>query len=131
MNSDDLRGRGFVFWTRFNRKSESLVIQTAPEAEGVYAIRRTLPFDRARGGSDILYIGSAFNQVGGLRTRCRQYFHPGSSQSTNKRILALCGDCNDFEISFLTVKSAKGFESDLLHLYEADHGELPPENRRR
>jgi hypothetical protein len=131
MNSADLSSAGFRQWTRFNRSSEKQLLLIAPQQEGVYAIRRRTPFQRRRGTSDIVYVGSAVNRVGGLQTRCRQYFHPGPTQHTNKRILALCGDCDDFEIAFFIVKPAKGMESDLLNRYEVEHGELPPENRRR
>jgi hypothetical protein len=131
MNSNDLAPLGLTRWISFNRASERLLLNEAPREEGVYAIRRRTPFQRKEGTSDILYIGSAVNRVGGLQMRCRQYFHPGPTQHTNKRILALCGDCDDFEISFLAAKLAKGVESELLQRYEDDHGELPPENRRR
>jgi hypothetical protein len=66
--------------------------------------------------------------------RLRQYFHPGWRQATNLRILALVRQSTEFELGFVAVASpakAKALEAELLERYERDHGELPPENRRR
>jgi excinuclease UvrABC nuclease subunit len=99
---------------------------------GVYAVRCCRDYQRVVGTSDILYIGSATNREG-LRKRIYQYFHPGPTQRTNRRILALVGDCTDFEVSFTETKSnpnAKMLEAELLEQYESEHGQLPPENKR-
>jgi excinuclease UvrABC nuclease subunit len=89
-------------------------------------------YQRAVGSSDVLYVGSATNAQG-LKTRLRQYFHPGPTQRTNKRIMALVADCTDFEVAFVETKSipdAKMLEATILEKYERDHGELPPQNLR-
>jgi hypothetical protein len=132
MRSDDLDGHGFGAWHPFNKKSKAALISALPAKHGTYAIRCSKDYGRSRGVSDILYFGSAANH-GGLKNRIRQYFSPGPTQTTNIRILALVGDCSDFQIAFRpaeSVQDAKTHESLLLHLYEQDHGELPPQNRR-
>lgn len=52
----------------------------------------------------------------------------------NLRLLALIGDTAEYELAFVTAASmpeAVMLEATLLDLYEAEHGELPPENKRR
>jgi hypothetical protein len=98
----------------------------------VYVIRRRQDYQRRVGESDILYVGSAVNQQG-LKIRIRQYFHPGPTQRTNKRILALIADSAEFELAYVEAKSipeAKTLEATILDNYERDHAELPPENKR-
>jgi hypothetical protein len=99
----------------------------------VYVIRRRQSYQRRLGESDICYVGSAVNQQG-LKMRIRQYFHPGPTQLTNKRILALVGDSSEFELAFVEGESmpqAKMLEATILDNYERDHAQLPPENKRR
>ena len=132
MNSNDLAKKGFQIWYRFSKETEQSLISILPISTGVYVIRREHPFGRLFGQSDIFYIGSATN-IRGLKGRIRQYFHPGPSQKTNQRILALLESLNDLELSFLECFSpieAKNLEKILLYLYEDEHGELPPLNRR-
>jgi hypothetical protein len=132
MTSDDLAAHGFERWRPFSRAGEYTLLSAAPSAPGVYCMRSIRQnFVRKKRGSDILYIGSAANR-GGLRGRLRQYLHPGHRQPTNLRMLARCGDSDEFEIAFTvttTSDAAKRLEADLLRAFLADHGELPPENR--
>jgi len=68
-----------------------------------------------------------------LKHRLRQYFHPGPTQRTNIRILNLVDGSSNFEVSVAptdSIPDAKFLESMLLGAYEANHGELPPENKR-
>jgi excinuclease UvrABC nuclease subunit len=134
MGSSDLSEHGFAAWLPFNRKAEASLIAAVPKTRGVYVIRCCCrEYERVRGASDILYVGSAANRQG-LRMRLRQYFHPGPTQRTNRRILAIVAECNDFEVAYAETGSApeaRSLESELLGRYESDHGELPPENRRR
>jgi hypothetical protein len=84
-----------------------------------------------RGSSDILYVGKATNRDG-LRMRLRQYFHPGPTQTTNKRLLARCGDSEDYEVAYGTTPDAATaamLEKRLLE-FRAEHGQYPPENLR-
>jgi hypothetical protein len=77
-----------------------------------------------------VYIGSACNQ-NGLRGRISQYFSPGPTPITNRRILALIGESADYEIGWLAVavkSRAVGLEQELLERYFTDHGERPPQN---
>jgi len=133
MSSSDLAAHGFVSWFAFNRNNKSALISALPMRPGVYAFRCCRDYERRIGTSDILYIGSATNEEG-LRKRIYQYFHPGPTQRTNIRILALVAECTDYEASFAETKSnpeAKMLEAVLLEKYEREHGQLPPENKRR
>ena len=133
MRSTDLYAHGFGGWTPFTKVSKTALIAMLPKKPGVYAIRCCRDFTRRVGISDILYFGKGTNQDG-LKHRIRQYFSPGHSQRTNLRLLALIGDTSDYELAFVATPSASvavGLEAILLELYEADHGELPPENKRR
>lgn len=132
MKSSDLSQQGFRLWVPFNRKGEQSLVTMLSTRPGVYVLRCRKDYTRRIGSSDILYIGSAANRKG-LKMRLYQYFHPGPTQRTNKRILALVGDCDDFEVAFIeatSIPEAKMLEATLLEKYESDHGELPPENKR-
>ena len=133
MRSTDLSGHGFGTWFPFSKAGKFALIASLPAAPGVYAIRCCREFTRNRGSSDILYFGSATNAQG-IKNRIRQYFSPGPTQRTNIRILALIGDCDDYELAFvvtMSIPEAKMLEATLLEKYEGEHGELPPENKRR
>jgi excinuclease UvrABC nuclease subunit len=133
MTSSDLTKYGFKIWFPFNRANEPILLSQLPSRPGAYAIRSRTPYQRRIGSSDILYFGSATNTQG-LKHRLRQYFHPGPTQRTNIRILNLVGGSSDFEVSVAPTNSipdAKLFEATLLAEYELNHGELPPENKRR
>jgi excinuclease UvrABC nuclease subunit len=132
VNSSDLTKYGFGTWLPFSRANEPNLLSLLPTRPGAYAIRRSTPFQRHVGLSDILYFGSAAN-ARGLKNRLRQYFHPGHLQRTNIRILNLVGSSSDFEVSVAPtdcIPDAKLLESMLLSDYETEHGELPPENKR-
>jgi excinuclease UvrABC nuclease subunit len=133
MRSTDLGTHGFGGWMPFSKVGKSSLIASLPAKPGVYVLRCSTDFARKIGASDILYFGKGTNE-NGIKNRIRQYFSPGHSQRTNLRLLALIGDCNDYELAFVTTESgheAIGLEAKLIDLYEADHGELPPENKRR
>lgn len=133
MDSAVLSQMGFSEWRPFNRQNKKELVSAVPQSVGVYAIRRDSPFTPLRGSSDILYVGSATNQKG-LRGRISQYFSPGPTQWTNKRILALVSDSTSYQISWIlteTIARAKALEQELLEEYLGEHGELPPENLRR
>ena len=117
----------------FSPSVRARLLAILPDNYGVYAIRRDTPLPRVQGSSDIVYIGSATNQKG-LKNRIGQYFSPGPTQSTNKRILALITRPQGYEIGWVvmpTITEAKAFEQELLDGYLRDHSELPPENHRR
>ena len=131
MRSPDLCQLGFGSWFRFNRSGERSLVAAAPAKPGVYALRCCGDYQRIAGTSDILYFGSATNREG-LKKRLYQYFHPGPTQQTNKRILTMVADCADFEVALVETKSipeAKMLEATLLEKYETDHGECS-ENKR-
>jgi len=106
------------------------LLRKVPSEFGVYVVRATDELKRIRGESDIVYIGSAGNQ-NGLRGGISQYFSPGPTQITNRRILALIGASADYEIGWLAVAAksrAVGLEQELLERYFTDYGERSPQN---
>jgi hypothetical protein len=134
MDSRSIAHRGFRSKEAFACTSEQELLELLPTSPGVYVVFLAKPEARHIGHSDVAYIGTATN-VGGLRGRLRQYFHPGVSQSTNiamrKRLSVV--DCS-LQITWVTSESsefATRLESDLLIQFDRDHGELPPFNRRR
>ena len=130
MTTEDLKAKGFVSWSKFNSVRKAELLLRLPRKFGVYVIRANKPVKRARGESDIVYFGSACNQ-NGLRGRINQYFSPGPTQPTNKRIIALVGESDDYEIGWFQVPAksdAVALEQRLLERYIADHGERPPQN---
>jgi len=132
MNSSNLRQQGFTVWYPFCPSMEKRLIASLPSTPGVYVIRSKKLFGRLQGASDIAYIGRAANS-NGLKGRIRQYFHPGPTQSTNKRILSLITENSDFELGFnrcLAVAETGLLEDRLLAGYYREHCELPPLNRR-
>ncbi len=99
MNSGDLTPLGFGPWHPFSPAAADELIKHVPR---VYAIRRSRPYERARGSSDLLYVGSATNDSGGLNGRLRQFFRVGQAQATNKWILALVTSSDEFEVAWRT-----------------------------
>ena len=122
MDSLNLGKRGFSTWRPFEKE----ILRDAPIKGGVYIFRKLggQSFGRLIGISNILYIGSSKRS---LRQRLQQYFHPGPSQWTNKRIHEYAIK-NSVEVSWLLCDEPKSFEHDLLREYLDEHGELPPLN---
>lgn len=132
MNTQELETEGFRAWHKFNRRTKAELLDCAPLSFGAYIIRALAPVKRSRGESDIVYVGSACNQRG-LRGRIEQFFSPGQEQLTNKRILELIGESDDYEVGWVqtrTTSEAVDFKQHLMGRYCADHGERPPENLR-
>lgn len=133
MRSTDLTAHGFGLWMPFSKVGKTTLIASLPTKPGVYALRCCSDFPRTIGTSDILYFGKGTSQDG-LKHRIRQYFSPGPTQVTNIRLLKLIGDCDDYELAFVVTESAAqaiDLEATLNELYESDHGQRPPENKRR
>jgi hypothetical protein len=132
MDSGELTRRGFGRWLAFSEASAEALLFAMPTSPGVYCIRSVRErFASASGDTDILYIGCAAGS-GGLAQRVRQYFHPGPTQWTNKRIRTRCCRNADYEIGFLECANgaaAQQLESELLHGFLRQHHQLPPENR--
>ncbi len=132
MNSAFLAKVGFMHWLPFNRQGERRLLDRAPQQPGVYVVRRRTPYPRTVGESDIMYIGVAVNEKG-LNMRLRQYFHPGPTQKTNRRILGIVGTSDQHEVAWVRTESkakARSLEAELLEEYEKQHHQLPPENHR-
>lgn len=91
MTAKTFSSDGFNTWLKFNGRSKAELMKELPRDYGVYVIRRIHSIRRARGDSDIIYVGFACNE-NGLRGRVGQYFSPGPSQPTNRRILALVAE---------------------------------------
>ena len=130
MTTADLRADGFVTWMAFNRRGKVNLLSKVPSEFGVYVVRSMTSMRRRVGESDIVQIGSACNQ-NGLRSRIAQYFSPGPTQITNKRILALVREAEHYQIGWFVATSksrAVGLEQELLERFVSDHGERPPQN---
>ena len=114
----------FSGWYPFNEK----VVQNVPKQKGIYVLRkaRGRPFGRLRGQSDLMYIGSTEAQ-GGLKQRMRQYWHPGPTQWTNKRIKGISKK-HEMEVAWCLCDEPGNLEHELLHKYLKGHDELPPLN---
>ena len=132
MDSNTLVQKGFERWQSFNLKAEATLSGGLPNFNGVYVIKNDVSFGRFVGESDIVYIGSAAGD-NGLRGRILQYFNPGPTQNTNKRINRILHLHPGLKISYVLIPSADdaiALESSLLGEYERQHGELPPANRK-
>lgn len=103
-------------------------IKNAPQQHGIYIIRMAngQRFGRLNGESDILYIGCTRCR-GGLRQRLFQYFHPGSTQWTNRRINEIMKKY-PIEVAWHPCQNPQNLEHSLLKKYLEDHDELPPFN---
>ena len=132
MDSNTLSRKGFERWQGFNLKAEATLSSGLPTSNGVYVIKNDTAFGRFVGESDIVYIGSAGGE-NGLRGRILQYFNPGPTQITNKRMNGILHLRPGLKISYVLKPSAddaSALESSLLNEYERQHGELPPANRK-
>jgi len=104
-------------------------IGTFPKCPAVYVIFWDKVLNHPVGGSDILYLGKADDDV---RIRWSGYYNPGPSQETNKRInrfLRVKGKKYVLIISVDTKKEARDLENMLLKKFEGDHFTHPPLNR--
>ncbi len=132
MDSNSLRQKGFERWQDFSLKAETTLSNGLPTSNGVYVIKTDTSFGRFVGESDIIYIGSASNE-NGLRGTILQYFNPGPTQSTNKRINGILHLRPGLKISYVLKPSpddANALVSSLLKEYDRQHGELPPANHK-
>lgn len=122
---------GFGSWHPLNQSAEKALLASLPASTGVYAIRCSNS-QRSFGPSDLLYFGKATN-AGGLKTRIRQYFHPGRGNLTSIRIRAEFSACTDFQLSWAVLQAdeAVKVETLLIVSYEKVYGLLPPWNKRR
>ena len=133
MRSTDLPTYGFGLWLPFSKERKVQLLHHLPLKPGVYAIRCVREITRRHGASDLIYFGKATNQKG-IKNRIGQYFSPGPTQRTNARILALIGECEEYQLAFAetpSIPEAVMLEASLLERYVVEHGELPPENKRR
>jgi len=136
MISTDLVRFGFEgIFLPFNKQNEENLLRVLPKKPGAYAIRKKTMFNRLRGETDIVYFGSAIAERG-IHERIRQYYHPGLTQFTAKRINTILDQLPDLELTFVDCStksnpknSARQIERELLRLFEQDHLELPPFNR--
>ena len=132
MNGEDLARIGFCPRLRLALSNRQQLMRSLPRSSGVYAILLGAPLHRARGKSDILYIGRGAG-ADGLRARVSQHLSPGPTQSTNKRILARVLRGEECHVSWIeadTPGDAVRLRRALLLRYAEEHGEGPPENLR-
>lgn len=116
--------KGISEWHPFKKET----VKSAPRQHGIYIFRiaQGKRFGRLKGESDIMYIGSTKGSRG-LRGRLQQYFSPGRTQWTNKRIRAMAKKYS-MEIAWYPYAEAGNLELQLLRRYFKDHDELPPLN---
>ena len=102
----------------------------------VYALLHERPFGRLRGESAILYIGCT-GEFGGTSDRCRlriyRYPNGAHAQEIHNRTRRLEDDGVAVSLAWtqlLSREDAFALEAHMLQQYEAEHGELPPFNRR-
>ena len=131
MNSATLSSFGFASWHPLNLSAEKSLLAIIPSSTGVYAMR-CRNSQRICGPFDLVYFGKATN-ADGLKTRVRQYFHPGHGNKTSLRIGAEFANCADFELSWIEFPSDRAVkvETLLIASYEKQHGALPLWNKRR
>ena len=132
MDSNTLSRKGVERWQGFNLKAEATLSSGLPTFHGVYVITNDISFGRFVGESDIVFIGAASGE-NGLRGRILEYFNPGPTQSTNKRINGILHLRSGLKISYVLKPSAddaNALVSSLLNEYDKQHGELPPANRK-
>lgn len=131
MNSAALLPLGFHSWHALTLSDEKALLRIIPALSGVYTIRCSNP-QRLIGPSDVVYFGKATN-ANGLKTRIRQYFHPGYGNRTSLRIRAEFSKCTDFELSWIELPPDQAVETEalLIAAFEKTYGVLPPWNRRR
>jgi len=112
-------------WRPFNVAT----VKGAPRDKGTYVIRLAhgKKFGRLRGSSDILYVGSTESK-GGLRSRLRQYLHPGQKKWTAIRVNQALSNYGA-EVAWCKNTQPRHLEHNLLRQYAADHDEFPPLNR--
>jgi hypothetical protein len=108
---------------------DATTAKNAPRDKGTYVIRRAHgeKFGRLRGFSDILYIGSTESKRG-LRSRLRQYLHPGQKKWTAIRVNQALSKY-EAEVAWCENPQPRNLEHNLLRQYAADHDEFPPLNR--
>lgn len=102
----------------------------------VYALLHERPFGRLRGESAILYIGCT-GELGGTSDRCRLriYRFPNGTHAWEIRNRTRRLEDDGVAVSLawtqlLSQEDAFALEARMLQQYEAEHGELPPFNRR-
>ena len=133
MNSDDLQVHGLVgLWLPLNHASKDDTLSMMPHKIGVYVIKASEPICRANGESDIAYIGKGTGGFG-IYGRVQAHVSEGTTTTTSGRVRQWIDLRDDLQIGFILVletSEADMKELELLELYELDHWELPPINRR-
>lgn len=100
-----------------------------PKQSGVYTIFHEKILTHIIGESDIVYIGKSDED---LQKRLKEYFNPGPSQETNKKInrfLRIKGKKWILVIPVVNKAEARDFENELLKKFRNDHLTLPPLNK--
>lgn len=131
MNSDDIPEISGL-WLPLNHASKNDTLSMMPQRPGVYLIRTSEPVGRAKGESDIAYIGKGTGGFG-IYGRVQQHVTESSTTDTSGRVRQWIDWRDDLQIGFMLVEEtseADMKEIELLELYELDHMELPPINRR-
>jgi len=129
MNSDEIRvaGIGASIWLPFNLQDPDAG-STVPQDPGVYIIRASKLICRAKGESDIAYIGKATGALG-LWGRAHDHLTEPSTTDTSGRVRQWLEWRSDLQLGYIITEDADTIEKELLRQYDDDHFELPPINR--
>jgi hypothetical protein len=134
MQSQNLQTHGFGNWLQLDVSNAPQLIASLSKDPGVFVVRSKKMLARARGTSDIVFIGVGANQSGGIRKRIEQVFSPGPTQSTNHRLLDAISTSSDYELAVVvcpTAQAANNLKRRLLDEYNRDHSDLPPLSLRK
>lgn len=132
MNTSELPD--FSSWVPWSEAA----VRLAPATPGVYAfgLAEAHQLPRLKGGSDIVYIGSAKRGrtgAGSVKRRLKQHLRPREGKiDIGYRIDRVLKEVGPLQVAwrrFDTDTDARWHEAELLERYEQDHIELPPLNR--
>lgn len=128
MLARDLRTLGFHSNIDLSVAEGRKALSSLPESKAVYAIFGDGEVRYPAGSSNIVHIGSATNNFGGLRMRIRQYLHPGHLQRTNLRILDFIIRHGHVGLAWMSIpdsETALRLERTLLYDFRMEHGAEP------
>lgn len=129
MQSKDRQTHRFGHWLQLDVNNAPKLLASLSSDPGVFVIRSKRAVARAKGSSDIMFIGVGANKLGGLKKRIEQIFSPGPTQSTNHRLLKVISTSSNYELAAevcATAQAANDLKRRLLDQYSDDHSDLPP-----
>lgn len=121
-----------VNWSGWHSLDRETVEKCVPDEPGVYEIRANSSFNRVRGASPVVYIGSASQgEAPSLKRRLLQRITDGKRYSTPEERTFVQNGYN-FEFCYACASNgdqARDWEAKLHKEYFDEHWELPPANQ--